>query len=159
MPSGNGVYMDFRRAVPSDTADIAALEELIFPDPWNERSIQDCICTDGAMCFCCIENGKAVAYLLGRLIAPEGEIYRVAVHPNYRHKYIGYRLLDYSVKTSKGRGLEVIFLEVRSQNFPAIKLYASYGFKEAGRRKNYYKNPQDDAIIMLKASKCDILDS
>jgi ribosomal-protein-alanine N-acetyltransferase len=47
-------------------------------------------------------------------------------------------------------------LEVRSQNIPARKLYTAYGFKEIGIRKNYYKNPQDDAIIMLRANPCDL---
>ena len=110
------------------------------------------------MCFTAEEDGKVVAYLIGRMIAPEGEIYRVAVAPNKRQRGLGYRLLDYSVKTSRGKGLESLFLEVRSKNIPAIKLYEAYGFKRVGVRKNYYKNPDDDAIVMLKASRADILE-
>ena len=105
------------------------------------------------MCFVATEGDELVAYVIGRLIAPEGEIYRVAVTPKKRQRGIGYRLLDYSVKTSRGKGLESIFLEVRSRNIPAIKLYTAYGFTRAGYRKNYYKNPDDDAIIMLKSSE------
>ena len=108
------------------------------------------------MCFTAVEDGKVIAYVIGRLIAPEGEIYRVAVAPHKRQRGIGYRLLDYAVKTSKGQGLERLFLEVRSRNIPARKLYTAYGFKEIGIRKNYYKNPQDDAIIMLRASAYDM---
>ena len=52
--------------------------------------------------------------------------------------------------------MERLFLEVRSRNIPARKLYTAYGFKEIGVRKNYYKNPQDDAIIMLRASAYDM---
>ena len=49
----------------------------------------------------------------------------------------------------RGRGLETTFLEVRSKNAPALALYRAYGFEEVGVRKGYYKNPDDDAIIML----------
>ena len=145
--------MDFRRACALDAPKIAELEARIFSDAWSERSICDCICTEGGMCFVAVEGDELIAYVIGRLIAPEGEIYRVAVTPNKRQRGIGYRLLDYAVKTSRGKGLESIFLEVRSRNIPAIKLYTAYGFKRAGYRKNYYKNPDDDAIIMLKSSE------
>jgi ribosomal-protein-alanine N-acetyltransferase len=66
-----------------------------------------------------------------------------------RGRGIGYRLLSYSLKTMRGRGLETTFLEVRSKNAPALALYRAYGFEEVGVRKGYYKNPDDDAIIML----------
>ena len=150
--------MDFRRSIPKDVTGIAELEREIFPDPWDERSVQDCICSEGSMCFTAEEEGRVVAYLIGRLIAPEGEIYRIAVAPHKRNRGLGYRLLDYSVKTSRGKGLESLFLEVRSKNLPAIKLYEAYGFKRVGIRKGYYKNPDDDAIVMLKASRADILE-
>ena len=148
--------MDFRRSIPADATGIAALEEEIFSDAWSYRDIQDLICTEGGMCFTAIEDGKVIAYVIGRLIAPEGEIYRVAVAPHKRQRGIGYRLLDYAVKTSKGHGLERLFLEVRSKNIPAIRLYTAYGFKEIGTRKNYYKDPQDDAIVMLRAHSMDM---
>ena len=148
--------MDFRRSIPADATGIAALEAEIFSDAWSYRDVQDLICTEGAMCFTAVDNGEVVAYVIGRLIAPEGEIYRVAVTPRKRQRGIGYRLLDYAVKTSKGQGLERLFLEVRSRNLPAVKLYTAYGFKQIAVRKNYYKNPQDDALIMLKAHSADM---
>ena len=148
--------MDFRRAIPADATGIAALEEKIFSDAWSYRDVQDLICTEGGMCFTATENGEVIAYVIGRLIAPEGEIYRVAVAPHNRQRGIGYRLLDYAVKTSKGQGLERLFLEVRSRNIPAIRLYTAYGFKEIGVRKRYYKDPEDDAIVMLRAHSADM---
>ena len=148
--------MDFRRSVPADATGIAKLEEEIFSDPWSYRDVQDLICTEGSMCFTAIDGGEVIAYVIGRLIAPEGAIYRVAVKPEKRQRGIGYRLLDYAVKTSKGHGLERLFLEVRSKNLPAVKLYTAYGFKQIGTRKNYYKNPTDDALIMLRAHSADM---
>ncbi len=149
--------MEFRKSVPADASGISMLEEQIFPDPWSYRDIQDTICTEGSMCFTAVDGEKVIAYVIGRLIPPEGEIYRIAVIPEKRQRGIGYRLLDYAVKTSRGKGLERLFLEVRSRNIPAIKLYTAYGFTRIGMRKNYYRDPADDAVIMLKASPADMI--
>jgi ribosomal-protein-alanine N-acetyltransferase len=151
--------MDFRRSVPDDATAMAEIEALVFPDPWSKRDFSDLICSESGMCFSAVDNGRVIAYVAGRLIAPEGEIYRVAVRPEYQKRGIGYRLLDYAVKSSRGRGLEVIFLEVRSRNSAAISLYSAYGFEVASIRQGYYKNPSDDALIMIKASRADILEN
>ena len=142
--------MDFRRSRPEDAFGIAEMEGAIFPDSWSYRDIVDLISTEGAMCFSAVDNGRVVAYVLGILIPPEGEIYRVAVREEKRQRGIGYRLLDYAMKTSRGSGLECAFLEVRSENVPAVKLYTAYGFSKIGIRKKYYRDPEDDAIVMMK---------
>ena len=141
--------MEIRRLAPKDVGPVCALEEEIFSDPWSESSVVSAISTVGGMCYGAFEGGQAVAYLLARVIAPEGEIYRIATAPFARRRGIAYRLLDYAVKTERGRGLENLFLEVREQNTAARKLYLAYGFREVGIRKKYYKNPDDNAVIML----------
>lgn len=149
--------MEIRRATPREAARISELEALIFSDPWSERSITDTISLDGSMCYVALSDGEVAAYLLGRVIPPEGEIYRIATAPEKRKRGIAYRLLDYAVKCERGRGLESLFLEVRSQNAPARALYKAYGFREIGIRKRYYKSPDDDAIIMLHAHDADMI--
>ena len=148
--------MEIRRGSAKDASAIARAEEICFSDAWQERDILGYLSTEGGMVFVAISDGEVVAYILGRLIAPEAEIYRIAVLPEKRRRGIGYRLLDYAMKTERGRGLETVFLEVRSKNTPAINLYTAYGFKPAGVRKGYYKNPDDDAVIMLKAHPDDL---
>ena len=148
--------MEIRRAAARDVSGIAAIEEICFSDPWCERDILGYVSTEGGMCFVAVRDGRVIAYILGRLIAPEAEIYRIAVLPEERRRGVGYRLLDFAMKTEHGRGLETVFLEVRSRNTPAINLYSAYGFRRAGMRKNYYKNPDDDAIVMLKAHPDDL---
>ena len=108
------------------------------------------------MCYVAIDGGRVAAYLIGRQIAPEGEIYRIATLPDKRGRGIAYRLLDYAVKCERGRGLESLFLEVRKNNAPAIALYKAYGFKKIAERKNYYKDPLDDAIVMLLCHNADL---
>lgn len=145
--------MDIRRARPCDAGQIAGLEAEIFNDPWNETDIGAYICSDLGMCFVATDESGVIGYILGRKIPPEGEIYRIAVHPEKRQRGIGYRLLSYALKTEGGEGVETVFLEVRSRNVPAIALYSAYGFTECGKRKNYYQNPADDAVVMIKDSK------
>ena len=141
--------MEIRRARPDDSTGIELLEGLCFPDPWSKKDIFSYICSESGMCFTVIEDGKVIGYLIGRIIAPEGEIYRIAIHPDRRCRGIGYRLMSYALKTERGRGLETGFLEVRSKNAPALFLYESYGFERIGERKGYYKNPDDDAVLMM----------
>ena len=148
--------MEIRRALPKDSSEIAKAEEEIFSDPWCERDITSLISTEGSMCYTALSDGKVIGYLIGRQIYPEGEIYRLATLPKYRRRGVAYRLLDYAVKCEHGRGLENLFLEVREHNTPARRLYISYGFREIGVRKNYYKNPDDNAIIMLHSHEADI---
>ena len=102
------------------------------------------------------DEGELLSYVIGKIIAPEGEIYRVATVPSARRRGIAYRLIDYALKTEKGHGLESVFLEVREKNVPARNLYKFYGFIEAGVRKNYYKDPPDNAIVMMKTDSFSI---
>lgn len=145
--------MNFRRSVPDDAQGIRELETENFSDAWSERDIFSAISTEGAMCYTAVgDDGSVVAYVLGRLIAPEAEIYRIAVRSDKRRRGIGYRLLDYAMKTERGRGLETVFLEVRESNIAARNLYFSHGFKEIGVRRAYYKNPTENAIVMFKGN-------
>lgn len=148
--------MEIRRSVPADAKEIAAAEIEVFSDPWSERDITDAISQSGSMCYTALSDGKVVAYIIGRQISPEGEIYRIATLPSHRRRGIAYRLLDYAVKCERGRGLESLFLEVRERNIPARNLYKSYGFREIGFRKNYYKNPSDNAVVMLHCHSADL---
>lgn len=146
--------MIIRRSIPADTSAIAELEKEIFSDPWSERDISSAISVTGAMCYSALgDDGELYAYVIGRTIAPEGEIYRVATAPGSRGRGIAFRLMTYAIKTEKGKGLENLFLEVRSKNLAAKKLYSALSFKEIGIRKNYYKDPPDDAILMMRSSE------
>ena len=142
--------MNIRRAIPDDAGAIAEMEEEYFSDPWHRRDIFTYICSEDSMSFVATDDsGVPIAYMLGRIIAPEGEIYRIAVKKEHRKRGVGYRLLSFALKTERGRGLECTFLEVRKSNAAAIALYRAHGFTEIGVRKNYYKGPTDDAIVML----------
>lgn len=141
--------MEIRRARADDASAIVKMEEEYFADPWSQKDVFSYISTEGGMCFVAERDGAIIAYVIGRIVAPEGEIYRIAVKESERGRGVGYRLLSYATKTERGRGLEALFLEVREENVPARRLYSSFGFREISMRKNYYQNPQDNAIVML----------
>ena len=146
--------MIIRRSLPSDASAIAELEREIFSDPWTEKDIASAISVSGSMCYTALgDDGTLYAYVLGRTIAPEGEIYRGATAPERRGRGIAFRLMTFAIKTEKGHGLENLFLEVRSRNLAALKLYSALSFKQIGIRKNYYKDPPDDAILMMRSSE------
>jgi ribosomal-protein-alanine N-acetyltransferase len=142
--------MEIRRMESRDVKRIAEIEAQSFPDPYSERSINDILCTEGSMCFTALDGDTPIAYFIGRIIPPEGELYRIATAQRWRGRGVAYRLLDYAVKTSRGVGLETLFLEVRESNTPAISLYKKFGMREVGRRKKYYRDPTEDALLFAK---------
>ncbi len=81
-------------------------------------------------------------------ILEEAHITILAVHPQYQHQGMGQALLFSLLKTAHDRGLERATLEVRASNLCAINLYQKFGFKTAGRRRRYYKDNDEDALIL-----------
>jgi ribosomal-protein-alanine N-acetyltransferase len=72
----------------------------------------------------------------------------IATHPEFRRQGIGKTLLTHALKSAREEGVVRSFLEVRASNQAAIEMYKSFGFIEDGRRKEYYKDNHEDAILM-----------
>lgn len=97
---------------------------------------------------------RVVGIFTGLMIVDELQIDNVAVADGWRQKGIATELLSIAMEVAQKKGMETAILEVRSSNFPALKFYERHGFTITGRRKNYYQNPPDDALLMLlKISK------
>ena len=127
---------------------VAELERLCFGEPWSENALR-LLLGDAAIGFVCIENDRVTAYG-GMLFAPdEGQVTNVAVHPDFRRRGMGARIVEAFVAEAKRRDLEQISLEVRVSNAAAIGLYQGFGFYTAGVRKRFYRNPSEDAAVML----------
>ena len=129
---------------------VAELEALCFSEPWSEKSLE-LLLGETATGFVCVRDGRVLAYG-GMLIAPdEGQITNVAVHPDARREGLGRAIVDALIDEARARGLEQISLEVRVSNLAAIALYERAGFAIAGKRKNFYRRPTEDALVMLKS--------
>lgn len=130
--------------------DVARLEEICFSEPWSEAAL-GLLLTDAALGFVCLWGGRAVAYG-GMLLAPdEGQITNIAVDPDHRRRGLGALLMKRLERAARERGLLQIALEVRASNEAAIALYERTGYTVAGRRPNFYKDPREDALVMLRA--------
>lgn len=133
------------QATKENTADIFLIEQSCFSTPWTEQSISDSVESDSNYFNIAYADGNPAGYMSMQLAAGEGDIMRVAVLPEYRRLGVGRALLNECFASTKP---DVVFLDVRENNIPAIKLYESLGFKSVGLRKNYYSNPTENAVIM-----------
>ena len=84
------------------------------------------------------------------MAADEGYITNVAVFPPYRRRGVAGKLLDVFLRFARANHLAFLTLEVRPSNAAAIALYTRFGFREAGRRWNYYDLPREDALILTR---------
>lgn len=127
---------------------IAALEKACFSHPWSEAMLQNELWNDSAVILAAVgEDGTVLGYAGLQTVLDEGYINNVAVSSAFRRQGVAGELLAAFIRFGAAK-LAFLTLEVRASNAPAIALYEKYGFQEAGRRKNYYDDPKEDAILM-----------
>ena len=129
---------------------VAALEKLCFADPWSEMSIASELQSIWSYWVVAIDDEQLVGYIGSQSSIDETDIMNVAVHPDWRRRGIAEKLITCLIEELKKRGSHALMLEVRASNAPAIALYEKLGFQQVGRRKNYYRNPKEDALILRK---------
>lgn len=125
------------------------IEKLCFSDPWSRRLLVETLENEAAAMLAAVgENGTVLGYAGIQVVLDEGSVNNVAVRPEFRRQGVASQLLEVFRRFGEGRGLAFLTLEVRASNRAARALYAKHGYVETGRRKNYYRHPQEDAIIM-----------
>ena len=134
----------------SHVAQIAQLEKICFSDPWSEKSVASELDNKLAFWLVAAEGDTVAGYIGSQTVIDETDMMNVAVHPDFRRQGIAEALVNTLVENLKKMGSRCLTLEVRASNEPAIALYGKLGFAEIGRRKNYYRNPREDALILRK---------
>ena len=129
---------------------VAQLETLCFSDPWSENSVASELNNPLAFWLVALEGERLAGYVGSQSVMGESDMMNVAVHPDFRRQGVGRRLIEALIGELKKRDCHSLTLEVRASNAPAIALYEALGFFEAGRRRNYYRNPKEDALIFRK---------
>ena len=129
---------------------VAALERICFADPWSEMSIASELQNLWSYWLVALEDDRVIGYVGTQSSIDEADIMNVAVHPDFRRQGIAEALINRLVADLKERDIYALLLEVRVSNMPAITLYEKLGFSQVGRRKNYYHNPKEDALILRK---------
>lgn len=134
----------------SHVLQIAQLESMCFNDPWSVNSIASELGNKLSVWLVAIENDNVVGYVGSQTVLGETDMMNIATHPDHRGKGIATSLIKELITELTLRKSRSLMLEVRVSNDTAIRLYRNLGFAEVGCRKNYYRNPKEDALIMRK---------
>ena len=129
---------------------IAELEKENFSLPWTEEQLARYMERENCLFFAAFDGDRLVGYIGATVVFEEMEIFNVAVADAYRRRGIGGELVCALIDSVRSdcENIELVTLEVRAGNAPAIALYEKLGFAAVGRRKNYYEKPREDAILM-----------
>ena len=141
--------INIRKANTGDIETIIKIEEQRFPHPWGKKFFSDEITHDISYFYVAedIPASQLAGYIIFWIIAEEMELHKIAVSEAYQGRGIGKELMRFMLDTAAQKKVEKIFLEVRKSNTAAVRLYESFHFKLTGTRKNYYSDPEEDALI------------
>ncbi len=142
--------MEIRLMQAEDVSAIAELEKTCFSDPWSENSIASELKNPLACWLVAVEDGSLAGYVGSQTVLDGSDMMNIAVAPAYRRKGIAEALVLALCEQLRNRNSICLLLEVRASNTPAISLYEKLDFVQIGRRKNYYRNPKEDALILRK---------
>lgn len=125
-------------AGPAEAEAISALHTASFHRGWSEEEVERLLLDRAVITHRAALNGDTVGFIMSRRAADEAEILSVAVDSRQHGRGVGRMLLDWHLRHLAGQGTRAVFLEVDENNLPATKLYRRAGFREVGRRANYY---------------------
>ena len=131
--------------------DVLKVEEECFHIPWTRRDFEREIKENNMAIYkVALVDGRVAGYAGMWHVVTEGQITNVAVSPEFRRMGVGEGLMREMIREAEELSMIGITLEVKISNAPAQKLYTKFGFKPEGFRKNYYKDTNEDAVIMWK---------
>ena len=141
--------LSIERMLPPDLPDVLVIERASFSMPWSRGAfLYEIEQTHVARCWVGREDGRIVGYICLWDVADELHVTNVAVHPDARRRGIARALLESVFGHARAAGSRMVLLEVRPSNTEAIALYDSFGFRAVGRRRGYYYDTGEDALVM-----------
>jgi [ribosomal protein S18]-alanine N-acetyltransferase len=142
--------VEIRRMRAADLPQVMLIELSTFTMPWSESTFRGLLRRKDSDLFVADLKGDVAGYAVFWSVLDQGELGNVAVDDEIRGHGIGTKLIQAVLDCADERGVREVFLEVRKSNVRAQDLYKSFGFSEVGRRKNYYLEPLEDALVMKK---------
>jgi ribosomal-protein-alanine N-acetyltransferase len=137
---------------PAHLDGVLEIERGSFTDPWTRAMFRSELDLGGqTYCRAAFRGETLVGYLLAILIPDEAHLGNLAVHPDLRRQGVAQSLLDDLLAACRERGVVRVTLEVRESNEAARKFYYKNEFIDIAIRKNYYRSPGEDAIVMLRS--------
>ena len=137
-----------RRMTMDDVDGVYAVEIGTFVDAWSRDAFVSDMKNPVARYLVAEQDGKTAGYVGCQTVLDEGYITNVAVSPDFRRQGIARALIAELTAKAGENKLAFVTLEVRESNAPAIALYNGAGFAPVGKRKNFYSNPTENAVLM-----------
>jgi ribosomal-protein-alanine N-acetyltransferase len=135
----------------ADVFRVAEIERQSFSDAWTPSAFHDLLERDYARLRVAEDTESTVqGYCVLLRAADEGEIANICTAPEVRGTGVGGRLLDDALVAADTSAISAVYLEVRTSNQAARALYESRGFRLVGRRRNYYQQPTEDALVLRR---------
>lgn len=128
--------------------DVLTIERLVYPKPWSSKLFDDELARRGRLYLVARSGSELVGYAGLLMIADDGHVSTVVVHPDREGEGIATRLMVELVRGAVHLGARQLTLEVRASNERAHALYRRFGFAPAGARKAYYSDNGEDALVM-----------
>ena len=129
---------------------IAEIEKSTFTHPASENALKMFVEGNDAFCVVLLEDGDLGSYCTVTTVLDEAQIINVATAEQYKRQGCADAVISGVIDECKRRDIVSISLEVRESNVPAIALYEKLGFVVAGKRKNFYTDPRENALVMIK---------
>ncbi len=138
-----------RALVETDLLSLSNLEASVYAFPWSFGNFKDSL-TSGYRCFGLFDAERLVAYSIVMVSLDESHLLNVAVASDFQAKGVGRFMLDCTIVDAKAAHCEMLYLEVRPSNVVALSLYDNMGFKQLGRRRDYYPalGGREDALFL-----------
>jgi ribosomal-protein-alanine N-acetyltransferase len=137
-----------REMKEEDIMDVLSIEVESFTTPWTRASFYEEIYNPLSISRVALLKGKIVGYICASIVMDEGHILNVTVHPLYRMIGIATTMIADVLAHMVNLECSKVFLEVRASNRAAIEMYRGFNFEELARRRDYYRHPREDAIVM-----------
>ena len=142
---------EIRRLTYADLPQVIAIERRAFPAPWSLAMFVLELSKPSGICLAAVEEGRVIGYLVCSRYDTVWHLMNVAIDEPLRRQGIASTLMDHLFELADGPD-EQFTLEVRTSNDPAIRLYERFGFRPAGRRRGYYHDNREDALIMWRTA-------
>ena len=128
---------------------VTSIEKASFVSPWTRRDFSLSMARDNSDCRVVLIGRQVVGYMVGFVVGREYHLADFAIQRDYRRQGLGQRVLNRALETLDA-SIHVVSLEVRMSNLAAVGLYRQMGFETMAIRKDYYRDPREDALVMLK---------
>lgn len=145
---GGGESAKMRRMSTGDLPEVLGIEKVSFLAPWTQGMFEGTLASTVTNCLVIERSGSILGYIVFYFAGPEVHIMNIAVHPDTRRQGLAREMLSVVLALARERRVEECLLEVRESNAPARGLYEKFGFEAVGRRRGYYQESGEDALVM-----------